>query len=74
MNLARMLMEQEGLTRDKAQDKAASIAEAKLASANAYALRLPNHCAATMLRHAETLRHSLATATVPSLSTAESGR
>jgi geranylgeranyl diphosphate synthase type II len=74
LNLARMLMEQEGLTRDKAQDKAAGIAEAKLASANAYALRLPNHCAATMLRHAETLRHSLATAIVPSLSTAESGR
>ncbi len=74
LNLARMLMEQEGLTRDKARDTAARIAEAKLASANGYALRLPNYCAATMLRNAETLRLSLAAAAVASLSTAESGR
>jgi geranylgeranyl diphosphate synthase type I len=74
LNLARMLMEQEGSTRDKALETAARIAEAKLASANAQALRLPNHCAATMLRHAATLRHSLAAAVVPSFSTTESGR
>jgi len=74
LNLVRMLMEQEGLTRDKAWETAAMIAEAKLASAKACALRLPNHCAATMVRHAETLRHSLATVEAVSLSTAESGR
>ncbi len=74
LNLARMLMEQESLTRDQAREIAAGIAEAKLASANAYALRLPNHCATTMLRHAETLRHTLAATAAPSLSTAESRR
>lgn len=74
LNLVRMLMEQEGLTRDKAWETAAMIAEAKLASAKACALRLPNQCAATMVRHAETLRHSLATAEAVSLSTAVSGR
>lgn len=74
LNLARLLMEHEGLAREAACDAAASTANARLASAEACALRLPNNCAGAMLRHAETLRQSLAATLAPSCSTAESRR
>ena len=74
LNLVRLLMECEGLGREPAWHSAAGIAEARLASASAYALRLPNNCAATMLRHVELLRQSLVEASAPSFSTAERGR
>jgi geranylgeranyl diphosphate synthase type II len=74
LNLARMLMEQEGLTRDEACDAAAEIAQARLASARAQAGQLPNDCAKTMLHHADTLRRSLAVTAASSLLAAESGR
>jgi octaprenyl-diphosphate synthase/geranylgeranyl diphosphate synthase type II len=75
LNLALLLIEQEGLTRDEAWHRAAEIAQARLASSIEHARLLPNDCAATMLQHAETLQRSFLASPVGAwLSTAESGR
>jgi geranylgeranyl diphosphate synthase type II len=74
LNLARLLVEHEGMARDEACHTAAETANARLASAEIFARQLPNDCAAAMLEYAGTLRQSLAAAAVASLYPAESGR
>jgi geranylgeranyl diphosphate synthase type II len=75
LNLALLLIEHEGLTRDEACRRAVEIAKARLASSIAHAKLLPNDCAATMLRHAETLQSTSLDSPIDAwLFTAESGR
>ncbi len=66
LNLVMLLVEKEGMTQVEAWHAAANIAEERLVSSAAHAARLPNNCAAAMLEHAGTLRHSLAELANPS--------
>lgn len=72
LNLAVLLIQHEGMTRQEALTSAQGIAAARLAAAEAHATALPNGCAATLLHHADRLRRSLNVHVMQSASTVES--
>jgi geranylgeranyl pyrophosphate synthase len=58
-NLALLLIQHEGMNRTEALSAAGKIAAARLATAEASAVSLPNGCADTLLHYADRLRRSL---------------
>lgn len=58
-NLALLLIQHDGMNRTEALSAAGRIAAARLATAEAIALSLPNGCADTLLHYADRLRRSL---------------
>jgi geranylgeranyl pyrophosphate synthase len=58
-NLALLLIQHDGMNRTEALSAAGKIAAARLATAEASALSLPNGCADTLLHYADRLRRSL---------------
>jgi geranylgeranyl diphosphate synthase type II len=59
LNLALLLIQQDGMNRTEALAAAGKIAAARLAAAEAGAVALPNGCAETLLQYADRLRRSL---------------
>jgi geranylgeranyl diphosphate synthase type II len=69
-NLVLSLLERDGLTKPGAYSRAVELATARLDSAEKRAKGLPNHCATTLLSHAEKLRQTLAEHSLLPLTTA----
>jgi geranylgeranyl diphosphate synthase type II len=71
-NLALLLIQHDGMNRTEALSAAGKIAAARLATAQASAVSLPNGCADTLLHHADRLRRSLKVSVMRSLAKVES--